>query len=99
MTWLSASDEGAILTVRVIPRAAKDQIVGVFGSALKIKVRAPALDGKANKSLLALLANAIGVSVRRIEVLSGEKSRNKRILAVGATVADVRRRLCALVDG
>ena len=66
------------ITVKVIPKAKKEKIVeenGVF----KVYVNAPAVDGKANKALIEVLAQHFGVKKRDISILSGEKSRAKII--------------------
>ena len=68
---------GTRLSVRVIPNAAKDEIVGTVDGVLKIKLRAVPEDGKANKALCALLSKQHGCRPRDIRILSGEKSRHK----------------------
>lgn len=65
------------LSVRVIPNATKDEIVGRVGDVLKIKLRAVPEDGKANRALRELLGGRIGCRSRDIRIISGEKSRSK----------------------
>lgn len=65
------------LTVRVIPNAGRDEIVGWQADALKIKLRAVPEDGKANRALCRFLAGKLGCPRRDIRILSGEKSRTK----------------------
>ena len=79
-----------MLSVFVQPRAAKDELVGFHGVALKIKVKAPPDDGKANRAVCALLAELIGVPPRAVQVVSGAGSRHKRIAVATAPEAVVQ---------
>jgi len=77
--WYSWQGTALILTVRVQPRASRDEIVGVHGEQLKIRLTAPPVDGKANQTLLKFLAKFCGVPTRQVTLLSGDSGRNKRI--------------------
>ena len=77
--------------VRVQPRAARTEIVGVHGDALKVRVTAPPVGGAANAALVALLADALGVQKRDVRVVSGESSRSKIVEIRGANVENIRR--------
>lgn len=81
------------LELKTIPNAPRDEIVGWLGSALKIKVHAPALDGRANDALLAFLADKLGVPRRTISLVRGDKSRQKVVAIAGLDLADVKQRL------
>jgi len=81
------------LTIKAIPNAGRDEIVGWLGGALKVKIRAPALDGRANDALCAFLADALGLPKRAVEVALGEKSRQKCVLITGLSEDEVRSRL------
>lgn len=71
-------DSGAlILTLHVQPGAGHTQVVGVHGDALKIKLAAPPVDGKANDALLQFLAEAFGVPLRQVTLVRGQTSRAK----------------------
>jgi len=67
------------LRIRLQPRASKDEIVGWHGDALKVRITAPPVDGKANKHLLGFLARQFKVPVARITLLSGLTGRDKRV--------------------
>ncbi len=64
----------------VLPRAKKDEISGIHGNALKIRTTAPPVEGKANKSVINILAKRLKIAKSRIKIISGETSRNKEIL-------------------
>lgn len=79
-------DEILLLNVYIQPRASRDEIVGLHGNELKIRLTAPPVDGKANAQLIKFLAKTFGVNRSQIEILSGESSRHKR-LAICAPVS------------
>ncbi len=85
MTWLSETDQGVILQLRVIPNAKKNMIQGIHDAALKIRIAAPPVEGKANKALRKFLAQSFGLSVSRIEILAGDTGRCKKVLLAGLT--------------
>ncbi|MCW9014214.1 MAG: DUF167 family protein [Gammaproteobacteria bacterium] len=68
-----------ILNLKVQPRASKDEFAEVMGNSIKVRITAPPIDGKANKHLTALLAKTFKVAKSRIELISGESSREKCI--------------------
>ena len=76
-------DGGVEVSVFCQPAAARSAVIGMHGGAVKVKVKAPAHGGKANEALLELLAGALGVAPRSLSLVSGQQSRNKRILAEG----------------
>jgi uncharacterized protein (TIGR00251 family) len=78
--------EGAILfTVRVVPRAARSSVIGEHDGALRVRVAAPPVEGAANEELVRVLARALGVPRREIEITGGHSSRVKQVLARGAS--------------
>jgi uncharacterized protein (TIGR00251 family) len=73
------------ISVRVIPRASKAGIAGMRGDDLLVRLNAAPVDGAANAELIELLADAFGVPRRSVEIVSGERSRQKRVRITGAT--------------
>ncbi len=72
--------EGLILSVRVQPKASRNEIKGLHGEALKISLTAPPVDGAANKACIAFLAKKLGLAKSAVEIVSGQTSRNKLLL-------------------
>lgn len=70
--------EDLLLNVYVQPRASKDQIVGLHGEAIKVRITAPPVDGKANAHLQRYLAKALKLRKGQIELIGGQSSRHKR---------------------
>ncbi len=84
------------LRVHIIPNAKIDKVVGEHGHAIKIKLRAPAVQGKANTALLRFLAEKLGVPRNAIVLERGERSRDKVIRIDGLSEGDIRRGLLDL---
>ena len=72
--------DGLLIDVRVQPKSSKNAIVGIHGAALKIKLNAPPVEGKANKALIQLMAKLLGCPKSAVEIISGQASRSKRLL-------------------
>ena len=90
---ITSAPDGAIVDVRVIPRAIRSAIAGTRGDALLVRLKAPPVDGAANAELIRLLADVLGVPQRNIQIVSGERSRGKRVRISGRSVAEVERLL------
>jgi uncharacterized protein (TIGR00251 family) len=80
-----ARAEGAIFAVRAQPGARREEIVGMRDGALVVRVRAPAVEGRANEALCRLIAERLGVRRSRVTVIRGERSREKLVRVEGAT--------------
>ena len=81
------------IQVKAVPGSSRDQIVGPLGKGLKIKVAAPAEDGKANRAICRLIAEALGLNRQAVEILSGHGHPNKRIVIRGVDAGTIRRKL------
>jgi len=82
---------GVIFVVRVQPRASRDAIGGEWQGALKIRLTAPPVDGRANDALRRLLAEHLEIPLAAVRILSGERSRTKRIEVRGVTAECIRK--------
>jgi len=76
-----------VLEVRLQPRASRNEILGYQDGYLRIRVTAPPKDGEANQLLRKVLAEALGVPVSGVEILSGQKARRKRVRVTNALPA------------
>jgi uncharacterized protein (TIGR00251 family) len=79
------------IETRIIPRASRNEIVGMENGVARIRVTSPPLDGKANKAVTELLSKQLDVPKKDIRIVSGEKSRNKRIRIHGISADDFLR--------
>jgi uncharacterized protein len=81
----------ATLRIHIIPNAKIDKIVGEHGDAIKIKLRVPAVEGKANTALRCFLAEKLNIPQRAIVLLHGQRSRDKVIRIDGLSEEAIRR--------
>lgn len=81
------------LAIKAIPNAPRSAVVGWLGDALKVKVHAPALDGRANEALCEFLADELGLPKRAVTLVQGDKSRQKLLRIAGLTLAEVKTKL------
>lgn len=75
-----------LLNVKAVPGAKRDEVAGVLGDRLKVRVSAPPEGGKANEAIRALLASALGVKPRDVEVVRGHASPEKTLRIRGITL-------------
>jgi uncharacterized protein (TIGR00251 family) len=81
---------GCVFHVRVQPRGRRNEIAGLHGGALKMRVTAPPVEGKANQAVQELLAKQLGVSPSSVEILTGHTSRQKRVRVTGVSAEAIR---------
>jgi uncharacterized protein (TIGR00251 family) len=81
------------LAIKAVPNAPRNAVVGWLGDALKVKVHAPALEGRANEELCEFLADTLALPRRAVTLQQGDKSRQKVLRISGLTLAEVRAKL------
>jgi uncharacterized protein len=91
--FLRETKEGLLLTVRVTPRSPRDEIVGPQGDALKVRLNAPPVDGKANRRLVRFLGGRLEVPLSRIRIVRGQTGREKQVLVTGLLPEELLTRL------
>lgn len=93
--YYTETPEGTILNVRAQPRSSRAGLDGLLGDAVKVRIRAAPVDGKANKELVETLAEAFGLAKSGVAFKGGETSKTKRLLLRGVDARRVR----AVVEG
>lgn len=86
--WLSGAPGRWVIAVRAQPGARRTEAVGEHDGALKVRVAAPPIEGRANTELLRWIADRLGVALREVELAAGASGRNKRV-RVGAPIPAV----------
>ncbi len=81
------------LAIKAIPNAPRNAVAGWLGDALKVKVHAPALEGRANDELCEFIADTLGLPRRAVTIVQGDKSRQKLLSIDGLTLDEIRRRI------
>jgi len=86
------------IEVRAVPGGSRDVVAGRVGTAFKVKVRAPAVDGKANEAVCRFLAQRLGLPRSHVRILRGETARLKTLRIEGIGLVEAERRLLPCAD-
>ena len=84
--WYRRNGEVLTLTLHVQPGAKRTDVAGLHGEALKIRLAAPPIEGRANEALLKFIAESFGVPLRQVELKQGGQSRHKVVAITGSKV-------------
>jgi hypothetical protein len=84
--WYRSSENGITLTLHVQPGAKQTSVAGLHGDALKIRLAAPPIEGRANEALLRFIADFFKVPLRDVELKQGGQSRYKRVEVRGSAI-------------
>ena len=87
---IRASLDGVEVAVHVQPRSKKNEISGIHGESLKLRVTAPPVDDAANQAVKEYFARLLGIPKSRVQILSGLRSREKAILIRGVSLSQVQ---------
>lgn len=94
MSWLREDGDGVVLTLHIQPGAKRTECAGLHGEALKIRLAAPPVDGRANEALIVFLARALDVPKSRLELVCGHSARAKRVRVAGIGAVAAAQLLC-----
>lgn len=92
-SWAQVQTKGVMLRLRVSPRSSRNALLGEWGDALKICLRAPPQDGKANSALLDFLSELLQVPKNHIDIISGAAGKTKRILIQSGNAPEIVRKI------
>ena len=96
MIPLRETETGVVFRIRVVPRASRSESAGFQDDALKLRITAPPVEGKANEACIALLAELLGVKKGRVAIIAGHASRTKTVAVEGFSAAEIAALLAAL---
>jgi len=82
------NETGCLVSLKVIPRASRNQIVGIVQGAFKLKLQAPPVDGAANEAVLEFLSEVLRRPKSSLALVAGHQSRHKRVSVLGITAAE-----------
>ena len=94
---LRQSEGAVVLKVWVQPRASNNEVAGLFGDSLKVKVVSPPVENRANETLCEFLSQLAGVKRRQVEIISGQKTRLKEVRIRACSCSELRRKLNQLI--
>jgi uncharacterized protein len=86
---LRATDDGVLIAVRVVPRAARAGLAGLREDALLVRLNAAPVEGAANAELIEVLSDALGIPRRAVSITGGERSRRKTVLVRGLSADEI----------
>ncbi|MCC9608198.1 DUF167 domain-containing protein [Blastopirellula sp. JC732] len=98
MIDLQPHASGVILPVRALPGAKKNELRGEQEGALKVSVTAAPEDGKANKAIVELLAKKLKLRKSQLEIISGQTSRQKKVLVADVELTDLQEKIAAVLE-
>ena len=84
--WYRRNGDAITLTLHIQPGAKRSGIAGLHGEALKIRLAAPPVEGRANEALLKYIAELFGVPLRQVDLRQGNQSRHKVVVVTGSSV-------------
>jgi uncharacterized protein (TIGR00251 family) len=90
---ISATATGVRLRLRVQPSASREEVAGVTGNAIRLRLTAPPVDGAANDALVRFLASRLEVPRSAVELVAGHTGRSKLVDVIGITPGEAARRL------
>jgi len=93
MIRISAQEGSAVFAVKVVPRASRNEIAGIQGDAIRVRLTAPPVEGAANRALVKVLATTLKVPERDIEILAGHAGRQKMVRVAGLSPHELDARL------
>ena len=89
MIPLRETETGVIFRIRVVPRASRSEVAGIQGDALKLRITAPPVEGKANEECIRLLAETLGVKKGQVTIIAGHASRTKTVAVEGVKAKEI----------
>ena len=95
--WLKVHNNGAVIDLLVQPRASKNEVCGVIENRLKVRLTSPPVEGAANKLCCSFFAKQLKIAKSNVTVLTGEKSRQKRLFVEGLCVDEILEKLSGLL--
>lgn len=81
--------DGVLISIKAVPGAKRDEVSGMLGDRVKIRVSAPPEGGKANSAICRVVAEKLGVRDRQVEIVSGHTNPEKVVRVTGMTLGEV----------
>ena len=85
MNWFVEKNEKVTITIYVVPRSSKSEIVGIYNDCLKIKLKAAPIDNAANEELINFLAEKLKIQKKNIGIISGTRQKKKVVSVIGCS--------------
>lgn len=93
-SWnVTETKEGVSFKLKIQPRAGKNEITGIHGDELKVRLKAPPVDGAANEACIKFFAKLLGVTKKQVKIIAGQTNPHKTLHVEGLNKGDVIKRL------
>ncbi len=89
-SWIRPHKNGSLLLLYIQPGASKSEVAGLHGDRLKIRIKAPPVEGEANRELISFISSELGISSSKVHLVRGEASRQKDILIEGSEAEKIK---------
>ena len=89
MVFIKETGDNVVFLIHVVPKSTKSEIAGIQDNALKIKIAAPPVEGRANTECVRLLSEILGIKKNQVAIISGHKSRRKKVAITGVKRKDI----------
>lgn len=89
MKWFRGNKDGVLVSIIVLPRSSKSEIVGIYNDFLKIKLKSPPVDNAANEELIRFLAERLKISKKNIEIIKGHRQKKKVVSVKGLDLTKI----------
>ena len=96
--FLSTTKDGIIFSVRIVPNSSVSKITDYTDEYVKIKISSPPVDNKGNKELILFCSKLFDVNKSKIKIISGEKSKTKKILIMNEKIEDITQKLMFVLN-
>jgi len=90
MSFYKLSEDKITISVYVVPRSSKTEVVGLYGDFLKIKLKSPPVDNAANKELIRFMSEILKISKSNIKIISGQTQKKKILSLFGGTIDKIK---------
>jgi uncharacterized protein (TIGR00251 family) len=98
MLRIKDTEKGAVLEIRLLPRSSRCEVAGVQDGALKIKITAPPVEGRANGECIRFISDLLRIRKSAVSIIAGEKSKNKTVLVTGMTAQEIEKVIRPMVE-
>lgn len=86
---MKETGNGIIFRIHVVPKSARSEVAGIQGDAVKLKISAPPVEGKANSECIRFLSEILRVKKNQVTIINGQKSRKKTVAVEGIRKKDI----------
>lgn len=98
MNFINQTDKGVILTLKLVPNSSFSKVVDCTDEFLRIKISSPPIENKANKELVLFCSKLLDVNKSKIEIVSGEKSKLKKVLIKDTNLQEITQKIMFVLD-